>query len=252
MRPRERQSTIADFIRQKGRVSVNELAATFQSSPETIRRDLGVLSDAGKIRKIHGGATQPAICGEGPFQQRMGENVAAKRAIARNAARLLSPGDTLFVDTGSTTLAFAEELVEIDDLTVITNSAEIAKVIGNGNRTATVFLVGGNYNSDNHETVGAMAIEQIRAFRAHLAVLTVGGLDADAGAMDYSADEAQLARAMIERSGKVIMLADSTKFGRIATFSLGPLENFDCLVCEEQPSQSLMDALYRENVEIVC
>lgn len=252
MRPFDRQSKITEFVRQEGRISVKELAARCASSPETIRRDLGVLSEAGKIHKVHGGAMPPQIFGEGLLKQRMLENIAAKRYIAQKARRIISQGETLFIDTGSTTLTFAEELAGIDNLTIITNSAEIAGSIGAANNSIRQFLLGGEYHADNRETCGLMAIDQISAFRANHAVLTIGGVDSEAGVMDYNIDEAQVARAMIEQAENTIMLADSTKFNRIASFSVGPLGRFDYLVCETQPGGALKDALVREGVTIIC
>ncbi len=155
---------IFDIIRQEGGISVDKLVEEFNSSAETIRRDLNKLSKAGKIQKIHGGAMLPGPLGEGPYQQRIGENVKAKRLVAQKACALISPGDTIFIDTGSSTLSFAEEIIRVNDLTVVTNSAEIARVISSSASGARVYLLGGEYNADNHETTGAMAIAQLEYF----------------------------------------------------------------------------------------
>ncbi len=252
MKPTDRQAQITDFVRREGRVSVEKLVAKFKFSPETIRRDLSVISNTGKIQKVHGGAVLPEIFGEGPFRQRMLENVSAKRHIGQKASRLISPGDTLFIDTGSTTLIFAEELTRINNLTIITNSAEVARSIGIDNNSARLFLLGGKYNADNRETCGLMTINQISAFRANHAVLAIGGIDAEAGAMDFNVDEAQVAQAMISQAENTIVLADSTKFNRIASFSVASLNQFNYLVCERQPDGPLKNALIRENIKIIC
>jgi DeoR/GlpR family transcriptional regulator of sugar metabolism len=130
MNPKARQSQILDLVRQHGRASVEELASRFSASRETIRRDLNVLSKAGIILKVHGAAKLPHAQGEGPFEQRMTEHASAKREIARRAAPLVGPGDTVFIDTGSTTLFYAEAIAKTDGLTVVTNSTEIARIIG--------------------------------------------------------------------------------------------------------------------------
>ena len=132
MRPNERQTAIADVVWQRNRVSVDSLAAMFSASPETIRRDLSILARNGKIQKVHGGAVLPRMAEEGPFAERMRHNVAAKRRIADRAIPLISSGETLFINTGSTTMLFADELVGLDDLTVITNSAELARILSCG------------------------------------------------------------------------------------------------------------------------
>lgn len=142
--------------------------------------------------------------------------------------------------------------MKTDNLTVITNSAEIAATIGARNNSIRVFLLGGEYNADNRETCGLMAIDQISGFRANHAVLTVGGIDAEAGVMDFNIDEAQVARAMLNQAESTIVLADSTKFNRIASFSVGMFDRFDCLVCESKPIGPLADALARKSVKILC
>ncbi|MGI9317829.1 MAG: DeoR/GlpR family DNA-binding transcription regulator [bacterium] len=252
MRPSQRQSEIADLVRQVGNVSVEELCARFQSSAETIRRDLNALAGVGKVKKIHGGATLPVTVGEGPFQQRLGEHIAAKREIARKAVQLIRPGETIFIDTGTTTLTFAEEFNDIDGLTVVTNSLEIARHIGSQSGTSIrVFLLGGEYNAENRETSGQEAAAQLGAFRAHHAFIAVGCVDSEAGATDFNLEEAQLARAMIARSKQAIILADRSKFDRFAGYEVGPLEQFDYLVCDETPGSTLLQALHRNSVKVI-
>ncbi|MDH5356966.1 MAG: DeoR/GlpR family DNA-binding transcription regulator, partial [Gammaproteobacteria bacterium] len=127
MKTRNRQMKIVETIREEERATVDELAARFDISRETIRRDLTKLANSGKIQKVHGGAILPRVFGEGSFGQRMSENSEAKMRIASKAVELFGAGETLFIDTGSTTLYFAEKLIEVSGLTIITNSTEIAK-----------------------------------------------------------------------------------------------------------------------------
>ena len=251
MNPRVRQAEILDFVRQNGRATVEELARRFEASRETIRRDLSALSEGGQIQKIHGGAKIPDIHGEGPFRERMAANAEAKRAIARSGAALISPGDTLFIDTGSTTLIFAEALAERESLTVVTNSTAIARAIGGGGLSQAIFLLGGSYDSDNQETRGPMAIRQIGAFRLQHAVITVGGVHATAGLTDFDFAESQVAGAMIENAEKLIVLADSSKFDRTGPFAVGSLGQMDYLVSDARPSGKLGEALDRTDVSIV-
>jgi len=251
MKPKERRSIIFDTIRQEGRISVDRLVTEFNSSAETIRRDLNKLSKAGKIQKIHGGAILPGPSGEGSYQQRMGENAKAKRIAAQKACTLISSGETLFIDTGSSTLFFAEEVAAIPGLTVITNSAEVASVIASADTGSSVFLLGGEYNADNRETFGPMAIAQLECFHANHAILATGGIDAVGGVMSFDVNEVAVSRAMISHAENVIVLADSSKCGRIAPFVIGRLEQVDYLVCEEEPGQLLKEALELNKVKIV-
>jgi DeoR/GlpR family transcriptional regulator of sugar metabolism len=251
MRPLDRQSRIIDTVRARGKASVDELAEMFGASVETIRRDLTALARKGQLEKIHGGAIPRRTPGEGPFEQRMQQNGLAKRHIAQKLRKLVSPGDTLLIDTGSTTLVVAEELAAIDDLTIVTNSTAIARAIATGNRTASIFLLGGNYIEDNRQTCGIMALEQLNQFHGNLAILTVAAVDAEAGLMDYSFDEAQMARAMLGRADRVIALADSSKFGQVAPFVVAGFEQVDVLVCEQPPTGSLARRLQDARVEVI-
>ena len=137
MRPVDRQQRILEMVHERGRVMVDELAILLDASHETIRRDLGTLADRGAVRKFHGGAALPSIQVEGPYDRRMVENAPAKRAIARLAASLFKPGDTIFIDTGTTTAFLARIGGDaIDwDMTLLFAAAAIAGV-GVGTRAA--------------------------------------------------------------------------------------------------------------------
>ena len=243
MKVRDRQARLVEIVRQEERASVEMLASRLGASRETIRRDLTQLARRGEIRKVHGGAVKPAVLGEPAFQQRLSRNAPAKMAIARAAAALFRPGEALFVDTGSTTLFFAEEIAGLGGLTVITNSTEIARVLDKAGSGHRVFLLGGEYRAGDSQTVGTMVAEQIRAFRAHHAVLTVGALDRRSGAMDYNIEEAQVARAMIARSENVVVLADHSKFDALASFEVCPLARIADLVCDSAVPDDVVEAL---------
>lgn len=252
MNPAARQAEIANIIRQRVRVSVNELAELLNFSRETIRRDLADLAQAGKIQKFHGGASLPLIGGEGPFRDRLAKNVAAKTQIAAEALKLISPGQTILIDTGSTTLYFAEKAVEIPDLTVVTNSTSIARIMSTFPSRAKTFLLGGEFNSHNRQTFGSMAVSQLQSFRAHHAILTIGALDSRTGAMDFNVEEALLARAMIQQAEALTILVDSSKFGQIASFEVCGLNRITNLVCEQRPPDAINTALLEAGVNIVC
>ncbi len=251
MRPGVRQAAICELVARRGEVSVDALAARFFTSRETIRRDLSVLADSGHLQKVYGGARHLIRQDEGAFEERMGCNVVAKRMIAEKIAKLVSPHQSLFIDTGSTTLICAEVLAKVRGLTVVTNSARIAASFSSGSGGAEVFLLGGRYSHDNAQTVGPVAIEEIRQFRADHVVLTIGAIDS-AGVQDFSNSEAQIARSMIAASSNVIVTCDHTKFDRRATFSVCPLSEIDQLVVDRPPSGALQEALSQAGVEVIC
>lgn len=250
---RKRQAKLVEIVRRQEKVSVEELATILNASRETIRRDLTQLSEIGKILKVHGGARMPRVLGEGSFKQRQSEHVDAKLEIAQLAAPLFHPGETLFVDTGSTTLFFAEAIANanVKGLTVITNSTEIARTFSTANSPSRTFLLGGEFSANNSQTIGAMTTTQIRSFRAHHAILTIGALDARSGAMDYDIDEAQIARAMVDQSESVTVLADSSKLGALASFEVCPLTSIDRLITDKAPPDSILEELETAGIKVV-
>ncbi|MDP3340025.1 DeoR/GlpR family DNA-binding transcription regulator [Frigidibacter sp.] len=243
MKPKARQAGIAEAIGQEGQMSVEALADRFGVSAETIRRDLAQLAEGGLVQKVHGGAKRLRLLTEGSFQERMTQNAAAKRIIAEKLVQLVEPGDTLFIDTGSTTVIAAEALAPVGGFTVITNSLRIAQIFAAADRGNRVFLLGGGFNAGNDQTVGPVALAQIAAFQADHALLTVAGFDTAAGATDADFDESQIARAMIENADQVILLADSSKLGRKAAFRVCPARRVDMLVTEAEPDAALQGRL---------
>ncbi|MBC8258593.1 MAG: DeoR/GlpR transcriptional regulator [SAR324 cluster bacterium] len=252
MKPANRRTEIVKMVRQRNRITVDELAAKLHISRETVRRDLTMLAKTGEIQKYHGGASLPTMLGEGPFLSRMGKNTEAKVLIAEEAVKLVIPGETLFIDTGSTTLYFAEKLAKIPDLTVVTNSAEIARTISIAPLQSKVFLLGGEFSADNRQTFGSLAISQIHSFRAHHAILAVGALDSQTGVMDFNINEAQVAQAMLTQAESLTILVDSSKFEKIASFEVCELERITNLVCEQPPPDEIKEALLKAKVNICC
>jgi DeoR/GlpR family transcriptional regulator of sugar metabolism len=251
VKPKDRQMKILEIVGRDGAASVETLAGTFDVSIETIRRDLSDLASTGVLHKVRGGARRIRLFAEGSFEERRFEAAEAKAAIARTLLGVVEPGDTLFIDTGTTTLACAEELARRDGLTVITNSAVIAQRMGATGRHK-VFMVGGTWHPGNGETVGAIAIDQIARFQADHAVIGVAAMDAEGGAMDADFDEAQIARAMIASARHVIVLAHGGKFGRRAAFRVCRLDEIDMLVSDREPDGPLAAALAEAGVEVRC
>ena len=245
MRPKDRQQAIAAFVERQGEASVEALGAAFGVSAETIRRDLTRLAEGGAVLKVHGGARRPRPAAEGSFAERMADQAEAKAEIAARLAAQVRPGETLFIDTGSTTLAAAARLAEVPDLTVVTNSWRVAQAMGG----AEVLLLGGRFRADNGQTVGPETVRQIAQVRADAAVLTVTALD-QGGPMDADLDEAQVARAMRENARRCIVLAHGAKLGRTAPHRICRLDQVDVLVCETAPDAALSAALREAGVTL--
>lgn len=250
LRPDYRRAAICDLIESRGEASVEALAEKFDASLETIRRDLSALADAGRIRKVHGGAVRVSLHKESAFGERAKQNALAKQIIAQKLAEVVSPGQTLFMDTGTTTLACAQTLAEVPDLTVITNSFRIADVITRKGSSSNVIALGGNYRHDNAQTVGAATVAEIGRFRVDHAILTIGTLD-DRGGYDFSAEEAQVARAMRDSADQLCVVADLSKLNRRSTYQVCDLQDLDRLILDDSPDDALNEALRAAGVKVL-
>lgn len=248
MKPHERQPQIEAIIRREGEVSVDTLAERFAVSSETIRRDLGLLAKRGRVQKVHGGARRPLLVSEPSHGERQGTEAEAKARIGRRLGDHVTAGETLFIDTGSTTLAAADALAAIPGLTVITNSCRLAERLGRSD--ATVHLLGGRYGADNAQTTGSATVAAVQGFRADRAILTVAAFDPATGAMDASLDEAEIARAMIRNARGLTLLADATKFGRHAAYAVCDTAEIDLVISDGQVAKAHRAALAERGVEL--
>src|SRR5689334_2032309 len=251
MKPIARRERIASIVKEMSRVSVEELAQLLSTSHETVRRDLAVLSERGIVRKVHGGAVHTQTALESPYGDRSATARAEKAAIASRAAQLFGNGDSLLIDTGSTTAAFAEAPGRTGNFTVITNSIIVAKELWYASKRSDVYLLGGRYSGDSQETVGPHAIEEIQRLHADHAVLTIGAIDPMGVFMDYNADEAYIARAMMASARQTTVLADSSKLGRHALFQVCEAHQVHRLVTDSPPPLPLAEALRSAGVEVL-
>jgi DeoR family glycerol-3-phosphate regulon repressor len=203
------------------------------------------------LRKVHGGAMNVQTATESAFEKRVSQHLVAKQAIGRQAAALFEPGDSLFIDAGSTTAVFASELALKRGLTVITNSIDVAARLWNGAGENRVYLLGGQYHGEVSETLGPLALELIGRFQADHAVLTIDTVDPVQGFMDHNVEEATVAQAMIRQARAVTMLADHSKLGRAALIKVCAMEAVARLVTDRAPPEPVRRALEQAGVEIV-
>jgi DeoR family transcriptional regulator, fructose operon transcriptional repressor len=197
---KDRYHRILSLLSVRGQVSNDLLIQELQVSRETIRRDILELEGAGQLKRVHGGVVSTATSPEPPFKTRVVASAAEKRRIALAAAALIQPGMLCAIDTGTTTLAFAEALAGIPNVSVVTNSFDVAATIRAAQANATIILLGGNFGVDAPGTFGKLAVSQMQQFLPDMAILSPVALDADYGATSYDLPEAELARA-IDRSG---------------------------------------------------
>ena len=246
----KRHADILRIVREQGTSAISDLANRLEVSSESIRRDLKPLTERGELVKLHGAVTLPHYVGEAPFERRLRENHAAKQAIAKLAAQFINDGDSLMLDTGTTTSILARELLSKRDLTVITNSSDIARTLAtvNGN---TVFMAGGELRGDNGAAFGASAIDFIGKFRVRHAIVSIGAIDADTGPMDYDLGEAEFARAVMQQGERRTIITDQTKFGRTGLVKVCDFGEIDTLVTDHLPPGNILQCLNQAEVDVM-
>jgi DeoR/GlpR family transcriptional regulator of sugar metabolism len=247
--PAERRRRIVETLRERGSVRVGTLVDELGASEVTVRRDLASLERRGLLERTHGGAvTAGALPAAGSAA--VPEAARAKRAIGAAAARLVRPGDAIYLNGGSTVLEVFRHLAVA--ATVITNNVHVA--LEPANRDVELLLLGGHVRADPTErtVVGPFATDALRRTFATTAFLGVGGIDAVAGLTTPVAAEAEIARLMLERTrGRVIVVADASKLGLVDDFEVAPLDRADLVVTDPALSAEQRSALAGTGVEIL-
>ncbi|EHG8282156.1 DeoR/GlpR transcriptional regulator [Klebsiella oxytoca] len=231
MNPLKRRKYILDQVAKSGEVSVIRLSEDLNVTSETIRRDLSALDDEGKLTKIHGGAIVKQIYHEDAFLNRLNLMRDEKKAIGKAAAGLLSPHDTVYIDSCTTNLIFAEFIPSIP-LTVITNSMLIAEQIKLHNPQARAHVLGGEYSLEFKANLGLAVLEQINSLHADICFTGAAGITPENGVFVKNMDEGYVCRAMLRMSRKKVVLADSSKFWAEGVMCISSIETVDTIVTD--------------------
>ncbi|WKN48870.1 DeoR/GlpR family DNA-binding transcription regulator [Nocardioides sp. Arc9.136] len=226
----ERQARVLQELHRRGKVEVTGLSALLGVSEDTVRRDLRTLAEAGHLQKTHGGAValDPARM---PFRTRADVAGAAKTAIATVAARLVEPGQTLFLDAGSSVLALAAAL-EVRPLQVVTNSLDVAALL-EADEQVTLVLAGGRWDPHSRFFAGPTAVATLAAHRADWAFLGACALHPGVGATSVDPLDAEMKQTMAGAALRTVVLADATKHGSVAPHAVLGTDAIDVLVTEE-------------------
>lgn len=234
----ERQQHLLNALKRDGKVIAVEISAALNVSEDTIRRDLNELAEAGLLRRVHGGAVAKALT-ETAYSNRSQQHTEAKASIAEAAAQLTQDGQVILLDCGTTTTRLAQVLPYQLHATVITNSPPAAIVLAE-HPYLDVILLGGTLNKATLAVVGAEAAVSLAHFRADICFLGVNGLHIEAGITDFSYEESQLKRMMIENSASVVALASADKIGTVAPFVLAPIRALTHLVTESSVGDDVL------------
>jgi DeoR family transcriptional regulator of aga operon len=228
----ERQQLILEAVEDSRQVTVAELSNRFDVSEVTIRRDLRELAAQGVLRRAHGGAVAsiPAPP-EPPVVQRMIQAENCKECIGRAAATLVSDGDSVFIGSGSTTTFVAQHLVNHTDLTVVTNALTIATELAAA-EGVTLVVTGGMMRASELSLVGHITEQALREVRVDKVIMGMRAISLQAGMTNDYLPEVMTDRTIIEMASELILVADHTKFGKIASAYVAPVERVTTLVTD--------------------
>lgn len=243
---RERQILVR--LRRDGQVNSTALAEEFSTSEDTIRRDLRVLAARGLCQRVYGGAvvTSPAST---PIRVRLGEANNRKEALGRTLATLLRPKQFIYIDAGSTNLAFARTLSDDLPLTIATHDPAIAACVLEKPRIE-VLLIGGSVNREVGAALGGRAMQEAAAMRPDLLVLGVCSIHTIEGLGAFDADDAEMKRTLIQRAGSVIAAVLNEKLESVAAHKLSEIGSIADVVVEADAPASVMRGLSEKGVRL--
>jgi len=251
--PAHRRVELARLVRDRGHATVAELASTFSVSMDTIRRDLDHLAERGLVARTHGGAMRVGdlATADKPFDNRMAVHRDAKEIIGAAAADLVSDGETVLVNGGTTTLAAVRALTGKRELTLVTNNLRVPPEAPLES-LRDLYLIGGTCRVPSMVTLGPVGFPGTGGISADVAIIGVGGISTGSGLSTSNLPEAQMIRQMIEAAHRVVVVADSSKFGRNAFVHICELRLASVIVTDAYPPPDIAEALAAADVDLVC
>ncbi|WP_156892517.1 DeoR family transcriptional regulator [Salaquimonas pukyongi] len=245
-----RQADILEIARKEGRVDVDSLAARFDVTPQTIRKDLNELCDVKKLSRVHGGAVYPSNTANFAYLSRRNIAAEGKEHIANAAASIIPDGASLILNIGTTTEAVARALTRHRDLMVITNNLNVATILSEAPHVELV-VSGGMVRKSDGGIVGAAAIDLIRQFKVDFAVIGTSAIDEEGALLDFDYREVRVAQAILSQARCRILVADRTKFERKAPVQIGHMRDLDLFITDQPPPEAIGDLCREADVEVI-
>ena len=247
----DRQLQIQQLISRQQRISIAEICERFSISEATARRDLEALALDGKIQRVHGGGIAlnqaPA---EMPMLVRQGEQAEEKMRIGQVAAGLVPDGGTVFLGSGTTVLEVARNLRSRQNLTIITNSLSVVNVFA-GLENITLICLGGLLRDSELSFIGHLTEQALAEVRADQVIIGTRAISLEQGLTNDYLPETMTDRAILKAGRQVIVVVDHTKFGRVATARLAPIESIHTLVTSTETTPELLNALRERGVQVI-
>lgn len=248
---RKRRQLIVEQLLQHGSVHVGDLVERHGVSSVTIRADLNHLETQGLVTRNHGGASLLRVPPqEHDIREKDTLNLPLKDAIGARAAQLVKPGDNIILDSGSTTMMLARHLRDQRDVTVMTNGLNIAWELAQA-PGVTLRLTGGLLHQPSLSLHGSQAEASLHSFGFDTLFLGVDGLDLQFGLTTHHEPEAILNHRMVERSRRIVVLTDSSKFGKVSLHRIAKLDELHAVITDAGISDEYRDGLQRLGIDLI-
>lgn len=251
----QRRNRIIDLLKENHSISVSDLCEILEASEATIRRDLSILENSGKLERTHGGAIyneSNRIYIEDVLSSREGKFLLEKQAIAKKAFDLLENHDTIVLDAGTTTYELAYLIGQSNlHLTIVTNSMIVFKELAK-NPNVELIILGGKVRTNTLASVGSAAVELMQRLFVDKAFLGTNGISLNEGFTTTDMDEAGIKRAMIQSSKQRIILADNSKFNKVYINQFAPVSMVDIIVTDDQTNKELLNEfIERYDIKVI-
>jgi DeoR/GlpR family transcriptional regulator of sugar metabolism len=248
----ERQDRIVDILGEQGRISINNICDLFAISEATARRDLETLTVQGRVRRVHGGATRikQKAPPEMPFLQREAEQPDEKKRIGQAAAALVKDGETVFLGSGSTVLEVARNMRQLFDLTIITNSLPVMNTLADV-QSISLIALGGLLRQSELSFIGHITEQALAEVHANKVFMGMRAIDVEEGLSNHYLPETLTDRAIIKAGSEIIVVADHTKFGRVAAARLAPIEAVHTIVTDTATPTQVCKVLEGHGIHVI-
>lgn len=246
----ERHQLILDMLSKKLSIKVTELSNLLNVSESTIRRDLQEMEEAGLLSRTHGGAVSFSVTNfEASYKEKEASNQEEKILIGKAAAGMIKDGDTIVIDSGTTTLEIAKNITA-KNISVITNSIDIASILCQ-KENIELILTGGSLRINTRAMVGHITEEVLKNFRVDKAFIGANGISPKAGISTPNYTEAQTKKAMIDIANNVIVVVDSTKFNKVSLSVIAPVRDITTIITSSNVDKEILKEYEGMDIELI-
>lgn len=242
----ERQAMIVELIRENGSVQVDELAKELDVSAMTIRRDLVKLQNSNMIERCHGGAVAKQ---EVAYETKQTSNKDSKEAIAKKCVEYINPGDSIFLDAGTTTCEIAKLIQDIPEIIIVTNDLEIAQVLKNSD--ARVYICGGLVQKETGSLFGRYATEMLKDFRFDVGFFGAASINEEFQVTTPTHEKMWLKRQVPRQCARSYLVVDQSKFGKQSMTWINQLEDYTGVITDRKFTLEELQKIHTRGVKII-